>query len=790
MTINEKDVKKAQINSNAMEVLKKRYFLRDSSGKVVETAEGLFMRVAKAIAEPDRVLDPSPNIDATVREFYSIMADLDFLPNSPTLMNAGTGAGTLSACFVLPLNDSMEGIMKSAHDAAMVQKFGGGTGFPLSFLRPKGAPIATTHGKACGPIAVLRHLSSVSRLVTQGGKRDGANMAVMSITHPDIEEFISCKQQEGEIHNFNISAAATDDFMRKVEKGGEYDLIDPVTGKSTGKKNAREVFDKIIAGAWRNGEPGLIFIDRVNRDNPTPQLGNFDATNPCGEQPLLAFESCNLGSIVLSRMVKGKSRRDVSEPDVEIDWEKLRKTVKTAVHFLDNVIDANRYSIPEIERMTKGTRKIGLGVMGFADLLVMLRVPYDSAEGVELGRRIMRFIRDEADKESIELARTRGAFPDYEESRLKKNGVPPIRNACRLTVAPTGTIAMIAGASGGVEPIFALAYRKHNILEGQTLYYVDPYFEQVAKEEGFYSDDLLEYISNGGSIQKREDVPAWVKRVFVTASDISPEYHVRMQAAFQESTDAAISKTINFPNTATEQDVRDAYTLAFKLGCKGITVYRSGSREEEVLTAGHTEQKSGQATMAIEKPASAEDVLRPRTRPAVMNAIVERVRTSHGNLFVTVSFDKDGKPFEVFSTLGKAGGTEAAHLEAISRMVSLALRSGVDPEEVIRQLRGITDEPTWDGGIQVRSAPDAVALVLGKALKSSQIQGPQNMGIVGEQKALMNDPALEKKSLPMAQAHDALTKNKITCPECGSAIYYSEGCLTCANVSCGWSKCG
>ncbi|MSQ32785.1 MAG: adenosylcobalamin-dependent ribonucleoside-diphosphate reductase, partial [Dehalococcoidia bacterium] len=643
MTINEKDVKKAQINNNAMEVLKKRYFLRDTSGKVVESAEGLFMRVAKAIAEPDRVLDPSPNVDATVREFYNLMADLEFLPNSPTLMNAGTDAGTLSACFVLPLNDSMEGIMKSAHDAAMVQKFGGGTGFPLSFLRPKGAPIASTHGKACGPIAVLRHLSSVSRLVTQGGKRDGANMAVMAITHPDIEEFISCKQQEGEIHNFNISAAATDDFMRKVEKGAEYDLIDPVTGKSTGKKNAREVFDKIIAGAWRNGEPGLIFIDRVNRDNPTPQLGNFDATNPCGEQPLLAFESCNLGSIVLSRMVKGRSRKNVSEPDVEMDWEKLRKTVKTTVHFLDNVIDANRYSIPEIERMTKGTRKIGLGVMGFADLLVMLRVSYDSAEGVELGRRLMRFIRDEADKESIELAKTRGAFPDYEESRLKKNGVPAIRNACRLTVAPTGTIAMIAGASGGVEPIFALAYRKHNILEGQTLYYVDPYFEQVAKEEGFYSEDLLEYISNGGSIQSRKDVPAWVKRVFVTASDISPEYHVRMQAAFQESTDAAISKTINFSNTATEQDVRDAYTMAFKLGCKGITVYRAGSREAEVLTAGHSAQKPTQSTMIVEKvPVVDQGVLRPRSRPAVMNAIVERVRTSHGNLFVTVSFDKDG----------------------------------------------------------------------------------------------------------------------------------------------------
>ncbi len=755
------------ITKNAIAVLEKRYLAKDPTGKIIETPAELFRRVARALAEPDLRYDPHADIKATEDEFYRLMASLDFLPNSPTLMNAGTGAGTLSACFVLPLEDSMEGIMKTAHDAAMVQKYGGGTGFALSFLRPKGAPIATTHGKACGPIAVLKHLSSVSNLVTQGGRRDGANMAVMAITHPNITDFITCKEKEGEIHNFNISVGVTDDFMRKVEAGEEYDLIDPHKGNAVKKLNAREVFQKIVEGAWRNGEPGMIFLDRVNQDNPTPQLGDMTATNPCGEQPLLPYESCNLGSINLGKMVSFSSGKP------QVDWDRLRAAVQTVVHLLDNVIDANKFSIPEIEMMTKATRKIGLGVMGYADMLITLRIPYDSEEGVEMGRRVMRFIKEESDKASTQLAKTRGPFPAYHGSRLEAQGVLPIRNACRLTVAPTGTIAMIAGASGGIEPIFALAYRKHNILEGQSLYYGDPKFEAVAKKEGFYSEELMEYISKGGSIQSRPEVPEWVKRVFVVASDISPEWHVRMQAAFQESVDAAISKTINFPNSATVQEVWGAYTLAWDKGCKGITVYRAGSRAEEVLTAGLGE---GAAALAVPPAAGVTSV--PRERPQDVSAVVSRVRTGHGNMYITISFDEAGRPFEVFSTLGKAGGCDSAQLEAISRLISLALRSGIDPAQVVDQLRGITCCPIYDEGVLVRSTPDAVALALSRQL-----------GAKGEM------PQLEKAisvqlSMPLKSKESGngdRTRGAGHCPECGSGLSYEEGCLMCH--SCGYSRC-
>ncbi|MBI2164813.1 MAG: adenosylcobalamin-dependent ribonucleoside-diphosphate reductase, partial [Chloroflexi bacterium] len=526
------------LTENALLVLEKRYLLRDPDGKVIETPDQLFRRVARAIAEVDRLYEPKadPSADpsqaqgfgsgqavaAVEEEFYQAMARLEFLPNSPTLMNAGTGAGTLSACFVLPLEDSMADIMKTASDIAMVQKFGGGTGVPLSSLRQKGAPISTTHGKACGPIAVLKHLSSVSTMITQGGKRDGANMAVMSIHHPDIEEFITCKHEEGTIHNYNISVGATEEFMKAVEKGGALELRSPGTGTVVKAVDARDVFQRIVAGAWRNGEPGMVFLDTMNRTQPTPHIGLIEATNPCGEQPLLPYESCNLGSINLATVL-----RDATE-GAEVDWEKLRRlvwlAVHLAVHFLDNVIDANRYSVPEIERMTKLTRKIGLGVMGFADMLVRLGIPYDSEEGLEVGRAVMRFIQEEADAASRELAKARGPFPGFKGSRIEQRGEPPIRNACRLTVAPTGTISMIAGCSSGIEPIFALCFRKHNILEGQTLYYVDSAFEAVARAESFYTEELTGYLAEGRSFQKRTDAPQWARDVFVTAPDISPEY--------------------------------------------------------------------------------------------------------------------------------------------------------------------------------------------------------------------------------------------------------------------------
>ena len=582
--------------SQAETVAKKRYYLKNDENEPIEDADKMFRRVADAVAEVEVEYGKLPvEAELSANDFYASMTALDFIPNSPTLMNAGTEQGTLSACFVLPLEDSMEGIMKAAHDAAMVQKFGGGTGFALSKLRPKGDRIKTTHGVSCGPIEVLKTLSRVSSMITQGGKRDGANMAVMDVHHPDILDFINCKAVEGDIHNFNISVGVTDDFMQAVKAGTHYPLINPRNNEIVGELDARDVFSKMVYGAWRNGEPGMVFLDAINRDNKVvPEYGRMIATNPCGEQPLLGNESCNLGSINLANFFKPTDFSRSSEPSLDwkanIDWFKLDKTVRTSTRFLDNVIDANYYATPEIEHMTKSTRKIGLGIMGFADLLIQLRVGYDTELGRHIGNQIMGFVKDIADNESARLADTRGVFPAWENSEYKKVD-QKFRNACRLTVAPTGTISMLADTSSGIEPTFALAWKKMNILEGETLYYVNKYFEQDARDYGFYSDDLMEYISGGGSLKARHDVPEWVKEVYVTAGDISPEAHVKMQAAFQQFCDSGISKTINFANEATIEDVYTAYMLAWEDECKGITVYRSGSREKEVLVKSETTEK-------------------------------------------------------------------------------------------------------------------------------------------------------------------------------------------------------
>ena len=719
-----KDFEPAPISDNAKVVLDKRYLLKDDNDEIIETPNQMFIRVAKALAKPEKSYGlKDSEIKQIENLFYQSMASLEFLPNSPTLMNAGTGAGTLSACFVLPLTDSMEGIMKAAHDAAMVQKFGGGTGFSLSEIRPTGTPIATTHGKACGPIAVLKHLSSVSTLVTQGGKRDGANMAVMDVHHPNILDFIECKKIEGEIHNFNISVGASDQFMQAVKDGTDYPLYiksNPADSESelieAGRLDAREVFTKIVHGAWSNGEPGMVFLDEVNRNSPVRHVGRITATNPCGEQPLLPNESCNLGSIDVGKFVIE------SDSENTIDWDRLAKIIRLTTRFLDNVIDANKYAIPEIEEMNLGTRKLGLGVMGFADMLVKLGVPYDSEEGVEIARKLMAFFKEESDKESRDLAIERGPFPQWKGSKMEKNGEEPLRNACRLTVAPTGTISMIAGASSGIEPIFSLAYRKHNILEGETLFYVDKNFENMCRLNNIYSEELMEYLSDGGSLLDRDDVPNSVKDLFHTAADISPTYHVLMQSAFQESTDAGISKTINFPNEATIEDVENAYMLAWETKCKGITVYRSGSRQVEVLTSGHdsSNDKSREDLKNTEEnvenylpQSSVNGYITPMDRPQELLGITSRVRTGRGNLYVTVNM-AGNKPFEIFTTHGKAGGNDAAMAEAVSRVASLCLRAGLDPKEVISQLRGITDLPAWDEGTLVRSVPDALATVLDK----------------------------------------------------------------------------
>jgi ribonucleoside-diphosphate reductase alpha chain len=581
------------LSSQAEIVAKKRYFLKDDSNEIVEDAPAMFRRVADAIAAVEKQYGKLDiDVQLTSNEFYTVMSNLDFIPNSPTLMNAGTKQGTLSACFVLPLEDSMEGIMKAAHDTAMVQKFGGGTGFALSNLRPKGDRIKTTHGISCGPIEVLKTLSRVSSMITQGGKRDGANMAIMDIHHPDILEFITCKSVEGDIYNFNISVGVTNDFMKAVRAGMNYPLINPRNNEVVGELDARDVFSKIVYGAWRNGEPGMVFLDTINRDNHvTEEYGRMIATNPCGEQPLLGNESCNLGSInVANFFTPSNFKNDTPFANgnwkENIDWSELGKVAKIATRFLDNVIDANYYATPEIETMTKATRKIGLGIMGFADLLIQLRIGYDTEQGRQVGGTLMGFIQDVADNTSRGLAEERGVFPAWHNSDYAAPDAPTeekFRNACRLTVAPSGTISMFADTSSGIEPTFALAWRKMNILEGETLYYINKYFETDARLYGFYSDELMDYISNGGSIKTRSDVPEWAKEVYVTAGDISPEAHVKMQASFQNSCDSGISKTINFANDATIEDVYTAYMMAWENDCKGITVYRSGSREKEVL---------------------------------------------------------------------------------------------------------------------------------------------------------------------------------------------------------------
>jgi len=790
----------AEISDNAAVVLEKRYLQKNDAGDIVENADGMFRRVAKALAAPEFKYEKTPDEVAELEQgFYEMMASLEYLPNSPTLMNAGTGAGTLSACFVLPLEDSMEGIMGAAHDAAMVQKFGGGTGFALSELRAKGTGIATTHGKACGPIAVLQHLSSVSTLVTQGGKRDGANMAVMDVHHPDILEFIDCKKVEGDIHNFNISVGASDEFMQAVKDGTTYALHQHENPADTNspmvevdRLDAREVFSKIVNGAWRNGEPGMIFLDEVNRNSPVIHLGRITATNPCGEQPLLPNESCNLGSIDVAKFIV-----EDEAGIADLDWNRLGETVKLATRMLDNVIDANKYAVQAIEDMTHSTRKLGLGVMGFADMLVQLGIPYDTEEAVELGRKLMAFIRDNADAESMVLAEERGAFPAWHDSAAAARGDKPYRNACRLTVAPTGTISMIAGASSGIEPIFSLAFRKQNILEGQTLFYVDKNFERISKERGFYSEDLLEHLSDGGSLQDRNDVPDDVKRLFHVASDISPRDHVLMQAAFQESTDAGISKTINFPNEATVEDVEDAYMLAWETHCKGITVYRAGSREKEVLATGTSDT---QRVAPDFESTGIPQYITPSERPAVLTGVTRRVRTGRGNLFVTVNMASDNRPFEVFATHGKAGGNDAAMAEAVSRMASLSLRSGIDPVDVIEQLRGITDVPAWDEGEMIRSVPDAIAAVLDRITReSANMLTSDNLDDrETSQSDMFEAPSPKELGMPSAQPIQVVQpEQKVPvsvgasaaelCPECSATVAHVEGCLKC--FSCGYSKC-
>ncbi len=722
-----------KLTPTARSVLEKRYLLKDEKGNVVETPEELIRRVAHHIAQAEKIYNPDADVEYWEEEFYRLMINLEFLPNSPTLMNAGRELGQLSACFVLPIDDSMDAIFDAVKYTALIHKSGGGTGFSFSRLRPEGDKVGSTGGVASGPVSFMKAFDMATEVIKQGGMRRGANMGILHVSHPDIFKFIDVKKDPKALTNFNISVAVDDEFMRAVYEDREYKLVNPRDGKVWAEVRAKEIFDRIAESAWLTGDPGVVFIDRINRDNPTPHLGKIESTNPCGEQPLLPFESCNLGSINLSKMVRKRKP--------EIDWDKLERTVKICVRFLDNVIDVNKYPLPQIERMTKATRKIGLGVMGFADMLIKLGVRYDSEEALKIAEEVMSFIDEKAFEASCELAEERGVFPAFKGSIYDVPGGPKVRNATRTTIAPTGTLSIIAGCSSGIEPIFAICYIR-TILDGTQFVEVHPLFEEVAKKEGFYSEELMRKIARKGNLQGIEEVPPHIRELFRTAYEIAPEWHVRMQAAFQKHTNNAVSKTVNLPQDATVDDVKKVYFLAYELGCKGITIYRDRSREEQVLKVGEERAK-----------------VSPKRRPRITKGITERVSTGCGNLYVTVNFDDD-RVFEVFTSLGKAGGCASAQLEAISRLISLALRSGIDIGSIIKQLKGIRcPSIAWEDGHLILSCADAIGGVL--------------------ERHASREEKKEEKEVERAYIGQ--------CPECSSNLVYQEGCFVCPG--CGYTKC-
>ena len=746
------------LSVNALTVLERRYLVKDDQGKPIERPTDLFWRVARTIAAPDRGYGASEKaVEALAEVFFELMATRVWMPNSPTLMNAGRPLGQLSACFVLPVDDALSngksGIYDTLRAMALVHQSGGGTGFAFSRLRPQNDVVRSTMGVASGPVSFMKLYDASTDVVKQGGTRRGANMGILRVDHPDIMEFITCKDDLTQVTNFNISVAVTDAFMRAVEQGTSYDLIHPRTGQAVGQLDARAVFAKIVHGAWKTGEPGVFFVDRDNQYNPVPALGAYEATNPCGEQPLLAYDVCNLGSINVGLFVK----------DGAVDWDELRTAVHLCTHFLDNVIDANKYPLAEIDDLAKRIRRIGLGIMGWADLLVRLGVPYNSTAGVELGRKLMQFVDEESKVASEKLAKTRGPFPEWErsiwgpEKTCAKNAagqrirpMRKLRNCNLTTVAPTGTISIIAGCSSGIEPLFAVAFMRNQA--GVLMPDVNEDFVAIAKREGWYSDALVQRIAESGHIHF-DEVPERWQRVFVTAHDVTPEWHIRMQAAYQEFTDSAISKTCNFPNASTEADVEQIYRLAFQLGCKGVTVYRDGSREMQVLSTGSTAKKvqeqAGSATAPAQGPAALAEALgrmaeleaelartkeqlhevesenlqrrAKRSRPELLRGNTRRVETPMGTMYVNITEDDKGQPFEVFISLGKAGGALMADVEAIGRLVSLALRSGIPMREVYRQVRGISsDRVVGLGPNKVLSVPDAIGIAIEKWMQDKQ----------------------------------------------------------------------
>ena len=730
------------LSDNARSVLERRYLKKDSKGKLVESPKQMFTRVARHIARAEKKYSDAADVKKLEETFYRMMTELKFLPNSPTLMNAGRRLGQLAACFVLPVEDSMEGIFDSLKNAALIHKSGGGTGFSFSRLRPKDSRVGTTGGVASGPVSFMRIFNTATEQVKQGGTRRGANMAILKVDHPDIMEFITCKQNDGELNNFNISVGLTEKFMEAVKSDGTYDLIDPFDQKKTGQLKAAEVFNTLVNQAWETGDPGIVFLDRINRDNPTPGLGNIESTNPCGEQPLLPMEACNLGSINLARFV------DTSGKAPTVDYKGLEKVVCNAVRFLDNTIDMSNYPLPEIDQMVKGNRKIGLGIMGFADLLFRLNVPYNSDAALDVAETVMGFIQTISHDASKSLAEERGAFKNFDKSIYSEKNGGAYRNATTTTIAPTGTLSIISDCSSGIEPIFALSFVR-NVMDNDKLTEVNPYFEHVAREKGFYSKELMDMIAGQGTISNISEIPEDIRNVFVTAHDVTPEWHLRMQAAFQKHTDNAVSKTVNLPNDATVEDVRRIYSMAFELGCKGVTIYRDGSKKNQVLS------------LTNERSATKSHQTAVRERPDTLEGFTTRIKTGMGNLYLTIT-EFEGQPFEVFATIGKSGRSTTAKTEAIGRLVSLALRSGVDVEEIIDQLKGIGGEhPVFQDGGLVLSIPDAIARVLEKRYL--------------------------KDGYRKANGYANTLKGEV-CPDCGQTISFEEGCMKCH--FCGYTKCG
>ena len=764
--------KKVDLSENAVRVLERRYLKRDEEGVLLEKPLGMFIRVARNIASAEKKYGKTEQeIIHLEKQFFNIMTDLDFLPNSPTLMNAGKELQQLAACFVLPVGDSMTAIFEALKETALIQKSGGGVGYSFSSIRPKNDVVLSTKGVSSGPISFMTVFNAATDTIKQGGTRRGANMGILRVDHPDILDFITSKENNEKLTNFNISVGVTETFMKAVENDDEYEIVNPRTKEVVNKYKAREVFNKIIEHAWKNGDPGIIFLDRLNKDNPTPDQGQIESTNPCGEQPLLPYEACNLGSINLAHMMKEE------EGMAKVDYDRLKKVVHIAVRFLDDVIDMSRYPLEKINKMAHGNRKIGLGVMGYADLLIMLGIPYDSEEALELAQKIMSFIQDESKNASRELAKEKGIFPNFKGSIYNGPDGYEIRNATTTTIAPTGTLSIIADCSSGVEPLFAISFIK-NVMDNDKLVEVNKYFKKIAAGEGFYSEELMEKIAETGNLKETGSVPPKYKRIFVTAHEILPKWHVRTQAAFQKFVDNAVSKTVNFPNDAKVSDVEDVYMLAYRLGCKGITIYRDKSRESQVLQVEGNKKEGKEKIKRVvikkvaermAKSSSKEDIkdkdkpegkkLKPRSRPEVTYGMTKKYNIGNcGKLYVTINSDENGI-CEVFINTGEEGC--AALTEAVGRLVSISIRSGIDLESVKEQLKGIRCATCIaDSETHVLSCPDAISKAIDFYLNGtskfdlSATKGPRSL---------------------------------VVCPECGDVMEPEGGCYVCRN--CGYSKC-